>query len=791
MDMPLKEVVSKQHIGDPRRRHEDPRLLSGKGYYAADLSYPGALVAATLRSPFAHALILSINASAARDLEGVIAIYTAADIGIAQRPLPSFGQFPKSLVEHWKPTIRACPHPTLAEGKVRYVGQPVAFVVAESREIAEDALDLIEVDYDVLPPVMSVDAAQMDGVTRLFEEHPDNVALDLHAHVGDVDAAFANATHIVRDEFEIQRYTGMALEGRGILAVPTQTGLNVWAGHQLPHFLRILIADALAVPQFEIRVMQSDIGGGFGPKAGMYSEDVLVPYAAKRLNRPVKWVEDKREQLIASSHSRQQSYSIELALDESGKFLGLRYHARIDTGAYLTFPVVLSYLGMCHFLGPYTLPAMGAHVQSILTNKTQSAPARGAGRPEVVFALNRIVDRAAQHLGMDPMAIRRMNFIQPHELPMDPGILYRDGNPMQIDSGNYPEALEQALSAIGYDAFREEQKKARGAGRHVGIGVSCNIEAGGLGPYEYARVKVDPSGKVIVYVGVSDTGQGHKTSLAQVCADALGAEPEDIIVMPADTDTLPYGRGTYHSRAAVAAGNAVYMAAKAAHEKALSIAACELDVDLATLEFINGAFHDPSSGRSLTLAACARLAAPESALGARREPGLDETACFEIPTTSWGNAVHAAIVEVDAETGAVAIKRYVVVHDCGRMLNPLIVEGQTVGAIAQGIGGTFLENLVYDEDGNPLSTTLQDYLMPRLSDVPHIEIIHMESPSPLNPLGVKGAGEAGTIGPPATLAAAVEDALGPFGVRINATPLSPSTVLAALRKSKETQVATR
>ncbi|MBX3500458.1 MAG: xanthine dehydrogenase family protein [Alphaproteobacteria bacterium] len=778
-------VTSVRHVGAALRRIEDPRLLSGRGYYAADLAAPGMLVAAVLRSPLPHARVGAIDTTKATALPGVALVATAADLGAAQRALPSFGQFPKSLIDRWQPTIRTCPHPTLAQDKVRYVGQPVALVVAESREIAEDALELIEVDYQPLPVTTTIEQSLAADAPRLFEDQPGNVALEFRTTIGDIEAAFASAAHVVRDRFAIQRYSGMALEGRGLLAVPAQDGLTVWASHQLPHFLRGLICESLALPHYAVRVLQPDIGGGFGQKAGMYSEDVLVPWAAHRLGRPVKWLEDKAEQLVGSSHSRQQEFDMELALDADARVLGLRYRARIDAGGYLTFPVVLSYLGMCHMLGPYRLPAFAAHVQSVLTNKTHSAPSRGAGRPEAAFALNRIMDRAAQQIGIDPIELRRRNFIQPADMPYSPGILYRDGNPLLFESGDYPGALERALQAIDRDSFRREQAAARAEGRHLGLGIECNIEAGGLGPYEYARVRVDPSGKLVVHTGLVDSGQGHKTVFAQVCADQLGVDPADVVVLATDTDALTYGRGTYHSRGAVAGGGAVHKAASALRARLVEIAARHFQIRPDTLVVEGGAVFEPGTDRRLTFADCARLATPELALPVGGAPGLDETAVFEMPTTSWGNAVHAAFVEVDVETGRVRVLRYVVLHDCGRMINPLIVRGQVLGALVQGIGGSLLEELGYDPHGNPQATTLQEYILPRLDDVPEIEILNMETPSPLNPLGVKGAGEAGTLGPPAALAAAVEDALAPFGVRIHATPLSPRNILAALRAKRE------
>jgi len=773
-----------KHVGTDRLRHEDSRLLTGRGCYASDLAVPGMLVAAMLRSPFAHARLGTIDTAAAGRLSGVVAVFTADDLGTAQMGLPSFGQFPKPLIERWQPTIRNCPLPTLAKGKVRFVGQAVAMVVADSREIAEDALELIEVEYEALGAVTSMDDALAEGAPLIHEDLPDNVGMDFTASIGDVDAAFERAAHVVRDQFEIQRYSGMSLEGRGLLAVPQDGGLMVRAAHQMPHFLRSLICDALRLPQFAVRVTQPDIGGGFGQKAGFYPEDVLVPFAAHTLQRPVKWVEDKSEQLVGSNHSRQQHFDMGMAFDGDHRITGLRFTAWIDTGGYLTFPVVLSYLGMCHHLGPYRIPAMRAHVQAVLTNKTHSAPSRGAGRPEAVFAQNRIMDRAAEQMGLDPLELRRRNFISPDEMPYNPGILYRDGNPMQIESGQYAEALDRAAREIGYDGFKAEQTKARQDGRLIGLGIACNIEAGGIGPYEYARVLVDPSGKIALYTGLVDSGQGHKTAFAQVCADELGIDPDDVMVAPGDTNFLPYGRGTYHSRAAVVGGNAVRKASLAVRDRMVAIAASHFQLQSERFVVVDGRVRDLESDRSLGLGECAKLATPENSLGVSRAPGLDETAFFEVRTTSWGNAVHAAVVEVDAETGALEILRYLVLHDCGRMINPLLVRGQMIGGVAQGIGGTVLEDLLYDADGNPLATTMQDYILPRLSDIPDIQLMHMESPSPLNPMGIKGAGEAGTIGPPAALAAAVENALGHLGVRIASTPVSPHHILGALRKAR-------
>ena len=823
--------MSDLFIGAPILRKEDHAMLRGEARYISDLTATGMLVATVVRSSFPHAKILSIDTSAALAMEGVAAVYTAGDLGPSQRHLASFGQFPPTLLSKWQPSIWPAPVTTLAGDRVRYAGEPVALVVATDRYAAEDAAELVDVDYEPLDPVTGAEQALRDDVPNVHDRDDgqeiirtepwrswcsapgqwtddgtlqvswdQNTALDMTVHSGDVDDAFARAAHVVKQRYKSHRYTGVPLEGRGILAIPDPDGegMMVWSSHQIPFFHRALIAESLGVPEETIRVAQPYLGGGFGQKAGIYGEDVLIPFAARALNRPVKWLEDKHEHFQASSHSREQQYEAELALDAEGRILGLRYDVLIDVGAYLTFPVVLPYLGMCHVFGPYRLPAMQARLRSIFTNKVPSAPYRGAGRPEVAFMMNRLVDHAARELGLDPAEIRRRNLIRPDEMPFDAGVLYRDGAPLIIDSGDYPEALERNLDGIDYGAFRQEQKQARANGRHLGIGVACNIEAGGLGPVEGARVEIVSSGDVVIHLGVVDSGQGHRTAFAQICADELGMDIANISVRSGDTRGVIYSRGTYHSRAAVLAGNAVYGAARKVRTKLLQLASHHLETTPEDLELVAGSVRVKGTDRSMTVKRCAQLCVPDGSsvaaavasagaivgLPPGMEPGLDETHFQPGTSVVWGNASHAATVEVDPELGTFKILRYVVVHDCGRVLNPLIVEGQIHGGVAQGIGGTVLEELVYDEHGHLTTSTLADYMLPRIADIPDIETISMESLSPLNPLGVKGAGEGGTIGPPAVLAAAVEDALAPFGVTISQTPLSPANILRALREAK-------
>ena len=819
-------------VGAPVRRKEDPTILLGRARYISDVAVPGMLTAMVVRSPHAHARIRNIETSAARAMPGVAAVFTADELGPSQRHLGSFGQFPGPLLSQWQPAIWPAPVTTLAQERVRYVGEPVALVVASDRYTAEDAAERVDVDYEPLDAVVDAERAVGPDAPSIHDEAAaraliatqpwrsyctaaeqwneageftvawePNTAIDLKVHTGDVDAAFQNAAHVIAERFYSHRYSGVPLEGRGMLAMPDVDGfgMTVWSSHQIPHFHRALIAESLGISEQMIRVAQPYLGGGFGQKAGVYGEDVLIPFAAHALGQPVKWLEDKHEHFQASSHSREQTFDAEIAVDGDGRILGLRYDVLIDVGAYLTFPVVLPYLGLAHFFGPYRLPAMRARIRSVFTNKVFSAPYRGAGRPEVVFVMNRLIDLAARKLDLDPAEIRRRNFIGPDELPYDAGILYRDGSPMILDSGDYPAALEKNLQGIDYDSFRDEQARARADGRYIGIGIACNVEAGGLGPVDGARVEIMPTGDVVVHLGVVDTGQGQRTAFAQICADVLAIDIDRVSVRTGDSGGIAYSRGTYHSRTAVTVGNAVFQAAGRVKEKLLLLASHHLEAAPADLELIDGAVRIKGvADVSLTIDQCARLCVPDvssfaaaSATGGvilnlppSIDPGLDETSFFNARSVVWGNASHAAIVEVDPDLGTFEILRYVVVHDCGRVLNPMILEGQIHGGVAQGIGGATLEQLAYDDDGQLLASNLADYKLPRRGDIPTIEVISMESPSPMNPLGVKGAGEGGTIGPPAVLAAAVEDALSPFGVRITRTPLSPGAVLQALRDAK-------
>jgi carbon-monoxide dehydrogenase large subunit len=774
-------------LGVGVQRLEDERLLSGGAHYLGDMSVPGMLTAVVVRSIHAHATITNIDVEAAKAVPGVVAVITPADLGEAQKPVfTDIGEFAQALLDAWKPTVRKTPMYPLANGKVRFVGEAIALVIAVNAYVAEDAASLVAVDYEPLPVVTDTTQSLGADAPRLFEDWEDNVAVHVRAGIGNIELAFAEAQHKHREIFSSHRYAGVPLEGRAMLAVPDpgNLGLTIWSNHQLPHSQKETICVGTGLPPGAVRVVQGDSGGGFGPKAVIYPEDVLIAWAALHLGRPVRWMEDQREQFLASTHSREQRFDVEVAFDSDGMIRGLRYSALIDAGAYIVYPVVLPVIGMGHMLGPYRIPAFAADVRTVLTNKASSAPYRGAGRPEAVFVLNRVIDRIAQTVGMDPIDVRRRNMIEASALPYSPGILFRDGNPLVLDSGDYPALLEKCVTAIGYDEFRKEQAAARSGGRFLGIGFSCNVESTGIGPFEGARVEIDLDGRVWVHTGVADSGQGQRTTLAQVCADALGVPLSLVTVLTGDTAGIAYGMGTYHSRAAVTAGSSVHLASVALRKKTFEIAAAKLEVSPADLEIVDGEIRVKGvPGASLTLASCARLSSPFGDLPEGMTPGLEETCYFKIHAPTWSSAAHAAIVQVDPSTGRVEILRYVVAHDCGRQLNPLIVAGQLRGGVVAGIGGTMLEEIIYSAEGQLLTTTLMDYMLPRIGDVPNIELIAQETPSPLNPLGVKGVGEGGTIGPPATLTAAVEDALSPFGVRFNRTPLDPHLILEMLREA--------
>jgi carbon-monoxide dehydrogenase large subunit len=756
-------------------RNEDARLLTGRALFVDDVQLPGMLHVAWLRSDHAHARLRGVGASAARARPGVAAVFTAADLGDYWAPGPLLVPPPPipGLVFH------ACTQVPLAKDKLRHVGEPIAMVVAESRYVAEDALRDIVVDADPLEAVVDLEAALAPGAPLVHEHLASNAAAHVVQRKGDWAAARAGADLVVRRRFRYDRGAAAAIENRAVVARwdAKAEELTVWDTTQAPIPIRNGLAQRLGLLESQVQVIAPFVGGGFGPKIMMfYPEELLVPWAAMRLGRPVKWTEDRQENFVATTQERAQVHDAEMALTRDGRVLGVHDVFLFDTGAYDPYGLTIPINSQCTLLGLYDIPHYESEFTAVFTNRTIVTPVRGAGRQHGVFVSERLLDLAARELGLDPVEIRRRNLLAPDRFPHDHQIMFQDSAPLVYDSGDYAPLLEQAAAMIGYDRFRrEEQPRHRAEGRHVGIGVACYVEGTGIGPYEGARVTVEPGGTVRVATGVGTQGQGHFTVFAQVVADVLGVDVAQVRVVTGDTREFHWGTGTFASRGAVVAGSACHAAATAVRQKALDLASRLLGEPAERLELAGGRVRVAGSPeRGLGLGELSARSNPlRGAVRPGTEPGLEATAYFGPDRGSTASGVHAMTVEVDVETAMVRILRYVVVHDCGRLINPLIVEGQIHGGVAHGIGNAFYEQLVYDEQGQLLNASLMDYLLPTATDVPPVEIGHRETPSPLNPMGLKGVGEAGCIPTGAVFAQAVEDALAGLGVEICEIPLSP------------------
>jgi carbon-monoxide dehydrogenase large subunit len=778
-----------KYFGASVRRKEDPRYLRGEGRYVDDIKLPGMLHAAFVRSPHGHAKVLSVKTEAARRLPGVSHVFAFADLERWMKPLPLFGAVPPGLAARVDVTMKQVGQLAMARDRVRFVGEIVAMVLAGSRALAEDGCELVEVEYEPLPVVTDMVAGGEPGAHVLYPEWGDNVAVFFEAGFGDAGAAFAQADVTVKERFDIQRYVGMPIETRGVVAQwDTRDGsLTTWNSTQVVHFVQQGLVSALGLPPHKIRVIAPDVGGGFGTKATGYPEDLLIPAAAIAARRPVKWTEDRREHMMSAGHARHQVHEIEIAARRDGTMLGVRDRIWLDLGAYNSWGMVLPYNTVAHLLGPHRVPSLHVECRGVVTNKTPNAPYRGAGRPETVFAMDRVVDCLARELRMDPADLRRKNYLTQADMPYELGIPYRDGNPLVYDSGDFKAGLEAALSAVGYDALRQEQASLRAQGVHRGIGISGYVEGTAIGPYEGATVRLDASGHAVVSTGACSQGQGHETSFAQIAADALGIPFDWVTIVGGDTAAIPFGVGTFASRSAVNAGSSIHVAAGKVRDKIVAAAAALLEAAPADIEIVDGAVSvrgAPAS--SLPVSRVIQAAIPTFAKPGVASPDFEATVYQHQPTVTYASAVHVAYVEVDVGTGAVKLLRYLVAHDCGKVINPVIVEGQVHGGVAQGIGGALLEEMVYDEQAQLLTGTFMDYLVPTAMEVPAIETVHLEYPSPRNTLGMKGVGEGGAISPPAAIANAVEDALAPFGVRVTRTPLGPSVVLGLLGSAAKT-----
>jgi aerobic carbon-monoxide dehydrogenase large subunit len=775
-----------KYFGASVRRKEDPRYLRGEGRFVDDIKLPGMLHVAFVRSPHAHARIAAIRTEAARRLPGVAHVLTFADLERWMKPLPLFGAIPPGLAARVAVTMKQPHQLAMCRDEARHVGEIVAMVLAASRAVAEDGCELVEVDYEPLPALADVEAAARPDAPVLYPAWGDNIALSFKTGFGDVEAAFRQADARVRERFVIPRYVGMPIETRGVVAQwdPRDGALTTWNGTQVVHFVQQGLVAALGLPPHKIRVVAPDVGGGFGTKANGYAEDLLIPAAAILARRPVKWTEDRREHMMGSAHARAQVHDIEIAARRDGTMLAVRDRIWVDLGAYNSWGIVLPYNTVAHLLGPHRVANLDVECLGVVTTKTPNAPYRGAGRPETVFAMDRIVDCLARELAMDPAELRRRNFLSAADLPYELHIPYRDGNPLVYDSGDFKAGLEAALRAVGYDALRAEQARLRERGIHRGIGISSYVEGTAIGPYEGATVRLDASGHAVVATGACCQGQGHETSFAQIAADALGIPLEAVTIVGGDTAAIPFGVGTFASRSAVNAGSSIHEASGRVKDKLVAAAAALLEAAPADIEVADGIVTVRGvPGSAMPLASVIRAAIPTFAKPGVASPDFEATVYHHQPTVTYTSATHVAVVDVDTGTGAVKLLRYLVAHDCGTLINPVIVEGQIHGGVAQGVGGGLLEEMVYDEQAQLLTGTFMDYLVPTAMELPPIETVHLEYPSPRNPLGLKGIGEGGAISPPAAIANAVEDALAPFGVRVTRTPLGPSVVLGLLEQA--------
>lgn len=761
--MPVSKLV-----GARVKRREDPRLIRGVGQYVDDINLPDMLHVAILRSPYAHARITGIETDAARRHPGVVAVVTGAEIKDQIGPLPVSGG---------NETLRVPKHHVLAVDKVCYVGEGVAAVVAEDRYTARDALDLIRVEYEPLPVVSDPEKALAPGSPVIHSEWPDNIAFRAAQKHGNLTKAFKGAHKIVRQRLVHQRLAPIAIEPRGVAAryLPAEKELTVWSSTQIPHMLKSHLSQMLKLAESQVRVIAPEVGGGFGSKLNVYAEEGLLGHLALKLNRPVKWSEGRRENIQATIHGRGQVGEIEAAVKKDGTILGLRYRVIADIGAYhqLFTPAIPLFTGLM-LSGCYKIPAISMDLTAVFTNKMSTDAYRGAGRPEATYVIERVVDRVAGELGIDPVKVRKKNFPKPKEFP------FQTATGLSYDSGNYELALHKALKIAGYEKLRREQERLRKRGRYLGIGVSTYVEICAMGPkgmWEYGKVEVEPTGKVTVLSGASPHGQGQETSFAQIVADELGVELDDVTVIHGDTAAVPKGIGTFGSRATAVGGIAVYQAAQQVKEKARELASHLLEVDADDLLFSDGQFSVKGAPKKrLGIKQIAEEARQPGRLPKKMESGLSAESIFEPSNFTFPFGTHICVVEVEPQSGRVEIKRYVAVDDCGKVINPLLVDGQVQGGIVQGLGQALYEEVVYDENGQLITGSLMDYALPRAGDLPRLELARTETPTPVNPLGVKGVGEAGTIGSTPAVVNAVVDALAPFGVTHIDMPLKPEKI---------------
>lgn len=764
--------TSPPYIGKSVKRLEDQRLLTGTGCYIDDIKLPDMAVMAIYRSPHAHARINGIDLAAAKATPGVIDVFCAADIDADLPVIPlrlaPFAGFERFLQR------------PIAQSKVRYVGEPIAVVIASDRYIAEDALDLIEVDFAPLPAVTTVDQAAA-GETLIHEDAGENMGTRYTVGRGDADEAFKNAAYTRRERFTTNRHGAVPMETRGLIAEfdPDTPLLRLHGATKVNFFNRRHLAAAFDLAEDAVELIETDVGGGFGARGELYPEDYLAPIASRRIGRPVKWIEDRRENLTATNHSRDIVCDLEIAADDEGRILGMRATVQGDMGAYIRTNGGVVASKAAQFLpGPYRVPAFSCDVQFLITNKTPVGTFRGPGRFEANFCRERMLDMMAADLNIDPAELRLRNLMQPADLPFRIGELVPGDVNATFDRGNYPSALNQLLDEVGYADWKDRQGEIIN-GRAYGLGIACFIESSAAGPPETARITVAPEGSIEIRTGASSVGQGTETGLAQICADYLETGIDRINVLHGSTTLVPTGGGTFHSRNTVMAGNAVRIAAETLRARCIELAALRWNTDAADLDYKDGAVHR-RDGAASTLS-LAELAAFAGSRGT--DEALAADAAFDNEgKLSYSYGAHAALVAVDVATGVVEVEKYVLTEEIGRALNPAMVQGQAVGGLVQGLGGTFLDHMIYDDDGQLLTGSFADYLLPTSTELPEITAIALEeSPSEFNPMGFKGAGEGGIVAVAAAVGNAVVHALNTHGIQINDLPITPDRLRAALR----------
>jgi carbon-monoxide dehydrogenase large subunit len=773
------------YIGKPLKRKHDPRLLRGNGRYIADLDKKGILEAAFLRSPHAHARIVNIDLEEARKLPGVVAVFGPED-GLPSLPLI----FPHpNLVPVTQRPLNSVAH---------HVGEPVAMVVATSRYLAEDAIDLIKVNYEPLPTVAHLEDAVASGAPLAHGHLESNVAATFDQAVGDAEAAMQEADVVVSHRFQIGRVSCLPIETRGLLAewkeYNAEPALEVYAATQAQHEMRNILAKLLAISENQVRVIAPDVGGAFGAKAIFYVEDFLVPWASRMVDAPVRWIEDRMEHMMSSIHEREQIHEASLGVTKNGNIVSVTDSMLANTGAYVPWGIIVPLMTSTLIPGPYKVPNYHCEGKVLYTNTVPLAPFRGAGRPQAALILNRLLDLAAEKLKMDPAEIKRKNLIEKHEFPYSTGLRSRDGSPQVYDSGDYPKLLDQVIELGEYNHWRQQQIEYCKEGRHIGVGIVSSIENTGYGSFEGATVRIEVDGSISVHTGAATQGQSHETTLAQVAAEVFDLPLEKVTVREGDTNLMTYGTGTFASRVATIVGTAVHNASEKMKKKILALASHLLKTDIENLETKDGFVKEKadSLGKSTVkkipfgeLAREARGAIPGTTFSFPVTPGLETTDYFSPKAAAVTSMADLAVVEVFPETGHVSILNYATVHDNGRILNPKVVKGQIQGGVANGIGTALYEEIVYDTHGQILTSSLMDYIVPSSCETPDLAIGHMETLSPLNPLGIKGAGESGTIPVPAVIQAAVEDALGDWDIKLSQIPVKPSHLRELVRQAEK------